>query len=40
MKTHKAILFRENSGELSMGIVLDFSVIKDFKKVVKNKLKM
>ena len=40
MKTHKAILFRENSGELAMGIVLDFSVIKDFKKVVKNKLKI
>ena len=40
MKTHKAILFRENSGELAMGIVLDFSVIKDFKKIIKNKLKM
>jgi hypothetical protein len=40
MTTHKAILFQELSGELAMGIVLDFSVIKDFKKVVKNKLKI
>lgn len=40
MKTHKVILFKELSGSLDIGILLDFSVIKDFKKVVKNKLKM
>ena len=40
MKTHKVILFKETNGETAMGIILDFTAIKDFKILEKNKNKL
>ena len=40
VKKHKVILFKEVSGETAMGIILDFTAIKDFKILEKNKMKL
>ena len=38
MKKHKVILFKETNGEIAMGIILDFTAIKDFKILEKIKI--